>query len=409
MGSHPPVREEKILDARLAELGERAGITLFDYQQDFLHDATYVTDPKKVRFCLYYKTGAGKSFTSLAAMALWGYQSVLVVCPPSTHRQWIELGEKLGVKVAPMSHAKFRMKDTKLSRHTAIIADEFHLFGGQRGQGWRKLDKLSQHLQAPLILTSATPNYNDAERCYCIMHVLDPHTCKGGYLQFIYQNCTTEQNPFGMEPKVTGFINYPDAAAYLADKAKVYYLPDDLVVNIQDIQYKQDLSDELMFYGYNRRKHRMIASIIELSHAMRYQGLVGEDGYLHPNVLTEVLRVLLKSQGVLIYANHATVAEAVARSLQRSHVGCALVTGNTSKVEKESAILKFGHGNNILVGTATLATGTDGLDRVCDTLLILDDTDDESLRRQLIGRIMPRGDFVSVADKQVFRLVPLPA
>jgi hypothetical protein len=53
-----------------------------------------------------------------------------------------------------------------------------------------------------------------------------------------------------------------------------------------------------------------------------------------------------------------------------------------------------------------LATGTDGLDRVCDTLVILDDTDDDALRRQLIGRIMPRGDYVSIADKQVFRFVP---
>lgn len=62
--------------------------------------------------------------------------------------------------------------------------------------------------------------------------------------------------------------------------------------------------------------------------------------------------------------------------------------------------------HHVLIGTATLATGTDGLDRVCDTLLILDDTEDDSLRRQLIGRIMPRGDFVSTTAKQVIRLMP---
>ena len=44
---------------------------------------------------------------------------------------------------------------------------------------------------------------------------------------------------------------------------------------------------------------------------------------------------------------------------------------------------------------------------MCDTLLILDDTDDDALRRQLIGRIMPRGDYVSIADKQIFRLLPI--
>jgi superfamily II DNA or RNA helicase len=85
----------------------------------------------------------------------------------------------------------------------------------------------------------------------------------------------------------------------------------------------------------------------------------------------------------------------------------AMVTGKTPKLLKETIIQEFLSGeHSILIGTATLATGTDGMDRVCDTLLILDDTDDDALRRQLIGRIMPRGDFVSTAAKQVLRLLP---
>ncbi len=378
---------------------------LFDHQKDFLDDVENLSSPQ--RACLYYKTGAGKSMTAMLGMRKLGYTEVLVIAPPATHRQWEELAQSLSMTASVMSHAKFRMLDTKLSRKIAIIADEFHLFGGQKGQGWRKLDKLAQHLQAPLFLLSATPNYNDAERCYCIAHALDPQSCRGGYLQFIYQNCSTEQNPFGMEPKVTGFLKYPDAASFLADLPGVYHLPDDLVVNIQDIPYKQQLPDELTVYGYNRRNDRMVASQIEMAHAKRYQGLVGEDGYLRPDILTEVLKVLLKSKVTMIYANHATIAEVVGRSLQRSHVGCKVVTGKTSKSEKDTAILQFGHGFDVLIGTATLATGTDGLDRVCDTLLILDDTDDNALRRQLIGRIMPRGDFVSTANKQVYRLVPV--
>jgi hypothetical protein len=209
-----------------------------------------------------------------------------------------------------------------------------------------------------------------------------------------------------MEPKVTGFLRYPDAASFLADLPGVYHLPDDLVYTIQDIPYKEQLPDELTRYGYNRREHRMVASIMEMRHAARYQGLVGEDGYLHPDVLTEVLRVLLKSKTTLIYSNHATIAEVVARTLQRSRVGCQVVTGKSTKRERDEALLKFGYGNNVLIGTNALATGTDGMDRICDTLLILDDTDDDALRRQLVGRIMPRGDFVSTAAKQVFRLVP---
>src|SRR3954463_11236741 len=180
----------KILRAQIAGLADKAGFDLFDYQQEYLDAARKMPSPQ--RACLYYKTGAGKSFTALASIALWGYDSCVVVCPPSTHLQWVALGEKLGVDVMPMSHARFRMKETKLSRHEPLIADEMHLFGGQKGVGWRKLDSLAQHLRAPLVLASATPNYNDAERCYCIQHVLDPRSCRGGYLQFIYQNCETE-------------------------------------------------------------------------------------------------------------------------------------------------------------------------------------------------------------------------
>ena len=377
---------------------------LFDHQKNFLDDVDNLATP--ARACLYFKTGAGKSLTAMLGMQKLGYTDVLVICPPATHLQWEALATSLGMTILCMSHAKFRMKDTLLSRKQAIIADEFHLFGGQGGQGWRKLDALAKHLQAPLFLLSATPNYNDAERCYCIQHVLDPMSCRGGYLQFIYQNCKTEQNPFGMEPRVTGFLNYPDAAAFLADLAHVYYLADDLVIDIEDIEYKEQLSDALTTYNYDERQHRMVASIIEWRHTARWQGLVGEDGYLHPDILTEVLRVLLQSKTTLIYSNHATIAEVVERTLQRSHIGCHLVTGKATKQEKETAFLRFGYGTDVLIGTATLATGTDGLDRVCDTLLILDDTDDDALRRQLIGRIMPRGDFVSIEAKKVFRLVP---
>jgi hypothetical protein len=44
---------------------------------------------------------------------------------------------------------------------------------------------------------------------------------------------------------------------------------------------------------------------------------------------------------------------------------------------------------------------------VCDTLVILDDTDDDALRRQLIGRILPRGADDGTAVKRIVRLQPV--
>lgn len=389
-------------------LGQRTGFTFFDYQAEFLEKISSM--PKPMRACLYYRTGAGKSLTALAAMVLLGYDSTVVVCPPSTHRQWQELGSLLGIKVGTMSHAKFRGKTTKLSRQIPIIADEFHLFGGQRGMGWRKLDKLAQHLEAPLLLLSATPNYNDVERCYCVQHVLDPTSIQGGFLQFLYQHCITEQNPFSMTPNVLGFRNYPDAATYLAALPYVYHLPDNQVFTIEEVPYKAGVPAEMRDYGYDRRNHKMVASVMERRHTVRYQGLVGEDTLLLPKHLDYILDLLKQTEGaVMIFAVHSTVIEAASRTLAVAGVEHTVVTGSTSTQQKDTILQEFLAGTHkVLLGTATLATGTDGMDRVCDTLLILDDTDDDALRRQLIGRILPRGDYVSVTSKRIIRMTPLP-
>jgi hypothetical protein len=300
------------------------------------------------------------------------------------------------------------MKTTRLSRSKAIIADEMHMFGGHGGQGWKKLDQLARHLQAPMVLASATPNYNDADRVYCIQHILDPHGTKGGFLEFLYAHCTTEQNPFGMTPIVTGFQRYPDAAAYLADLPGVDYLPDDLVYKIEDLAIGEYVSAEFERYGYNRRSERIVASQIEERHARVNLSLIGDDGLLRPSVYQELAPIIRATVPVLVFAAHSTVADACARKLQQLGLSHALVTGATSTKQKAEILARFNRGGvDVLVGTASLATGTDGMDRVCDTLIILDDTDDDSLRRQLIGRIMPRGANADASKKQVFRLVRL--
>ena len=382
---------------------QKVGLALFDYQREFLEAA--LANPVKFRACLFFKTGAGKSLTALAAMAVLGHDSCVVIAPPATHAQWQDLALRLGVKVATMSHAMFRQKTTKVSRTVPIIADEMHLLGGQRGRGWRKLDKIAAHIDAPIILCSATPNYNDAERCYCVQHILNPHETKGGYLQFIYQHCTTEQNPFGMQPIVTGFHKYPDAAAFLSDMDGVFYIPDDAQFAIDDLLYASLLPSELEKYGYDRRNHKMVASQMEMRHTVRFQELVGDDGSLLPHMET-LLTDQLEDGPTLVYANHATVAEAINKSLLSLGFKPALVTGSTQKATKELIIKEFLNGKHqVLIGTATLATGTDGMDRVCDTLVIVDDTDDDALRRQLIGRILPRGDYETHVEKRIVRFV----
>lgn len=390
---------------KLDELEQQTGVTFFDYQYESLTRAA--DQPEFQRLCLYYRTGAGKSITALAALRLWGHDQALVIAPPSTHKSWTETATRFGVSVTCISHAKFRMTSYQLNRNMAVIADEFHMFGGHKGQGWKKLERLSKGLQAPLVLASATPNYNDAERVYCIQRILDPVGSKGGYLDFIYRHCTTEQNPFGMEPIVTGFHRFADAAEFLASLPKVEYLPDELVYTINDITIPEMTDQGFETYGYDRRRHRMIASQIEERHARINHNLVDPDGWIWEHVYDELIQIAgAATTPLLVYANHSTVAEALSLSLATQGVRHGLITGKTTKTDKQSILDRFTNGElDVLVGTASLATGTDGLDKVCDLLVILDDTEDDSLRRQLIGRIMPRGADADASKKQVYRLL----
>lgn len=370
---------------------EKLGVQFTDYQLEAM-EACERADITKARFCLYYKTGAGKTITSLAMAWELGATKVLVIAPPIGHAQWREQAVKLDLVIETISHSKFRQKDYKLDRSTLVIADEFHLFGGHTGKGWKKLDGLSRGLKAPIILASATPNYNDAERVYCIQHILDP-TLKGGFLDFIYANCITRQNPHSMIPLVDGFQNYGDAAEYLAALPGVLYLEDDLVWDIEPVPVRKPPMKSVTEWGYNATLHKMIASDIEARHLTAYLNVCLPKGGLRDAVRLELLNNMGSStRPVLLFCAHSTIADAVYEWLQTFDVDSEIITGKTSLKEKESIVRAFNQRKvPVLVGTASLATGTDGMDKVCDMVIIVDDTDDAALRRQLVGRIMPRG------------------
>ena len=363
-----------------------------------------------MRACLCCRTGAGKSITSLAMLHLVGEKEAVVIAPPSTHDTWQKQAEQLDMHVDCISHAKFRQPGYKLSRTRAIIADEFHMFGGNGGAGFKKFDTMARHLQAPLILCSATPNYNDAERVYCIGHVLDPHEFKGGYLAFLAKHCNTMPNHFGATPLVdedNPFKHYDSAENFLRDLPGVYHVPDNVSFTIVDHEVDTVLPQEMETYGYNRRDHKMIASQMERRHTDIQQRLINDQGFLNADVYAELIRITEgEMKPVIFFANHATVATALSLTMFLHKVEHGLVDGSLTTKTKAQVIDAFRKGGlPYLIGTASLATGTDGLDKVSDMLIILDDTDDDALRRQLIGRIMPRGADSDASKKQVYRMV----
>lgn len=401
-----------VREAALAALEEALDKKLQPHQLEAVQDAlTQQEQGLWPRLCLYHRTGAGKTITSLVTMALLGVSEVLVLAPPITHDAWRQVGRLCGVEVEAISHAKFRQKTYRLrSKSQAIIVDEFHLLGGIKSAGWPKLDTIAKRLQAPLVIASATPNYNDAERCYCIQHVLSPADAKGGYEGWLFANCTLEPNPFGSLPLVTGFQRHKDAEDFLKHLPKVHYVEDEAIkqIAIEDVEIDSvELPDALERYGYDQRRGRIIASLMEQRHAINRHLLLGPNGHLQPDVLDELRRLLWENPGrTLVFSASSQVAAAVWDDLRGCGLAAALVTGETKPQLKRDAVQDFiATEDAVLVGTATLATGTDGIDKVCDHLIIVDDTDDDALRRQLMGRILPRGLDSDVSRKKVTRLV----
>lgn len=394
--------------ADFEKIEQLLGKALFDHQRaalDFWESARLVED----RLCLYYKTGSGKTLTSLLCMwaRVQGQETVLVVAPPSTHMSWVAAAAVLGMEVECVSHAKFRQQAFKVQRTTPIIIDEFHMLGGYQAQGWKKLERISRGLQAPLIICSATPNYNDVERCYCVQKIVDPDSTRGGYLEFLYQHCETRQSPFSMTPEVVGFRSQQSAAEFLAAMRNVLHVPDDVDYTVQDVPLPRQMSLEFDEYGLSPFGQRLMASQIEARHTERRFNLVDSNDQFRQSVYDELSRLVgdLPPTKVLMFCNSSRIADALYQCLCSNNVPAGIITGKDSKKVKEKELHRFIHGDvEVLVGTASIATGTDGIDKVSDLLILVDDTDDESLRRQIIGRILPRGADTDASKKVIYRL-----
>ena len=366
-----------------------AQLAVFDYWQDDKGHEQYGRD----KLCVYYPTGKGKSKVMLTCIAIRGYTEVVVVTPPSTFPAWRTDARILGIGITLMSHTTFRMRKHKLSRSVPVIVDEYHLLGGPSKLGFKVMDRMAPGMKAPVIIGSATPNYNDAERVYCIAHVLDPNGNRGGYPSWLYEHCITEPSRFSTIPIVHGFKNYSSAEEFLSQMDGVVYLPDDAPDILQDVDMSRPMPDEFYEYNLDRRRKRIMASQMERSHQERLQQIIGPDGKVYPEVISMLCEIAADTEkSLIVFAMHSKVSKALSETLSEMGTLHAYVDGTQSTANKEQQIQSFKNGTvDLLIGTASMATGTDGLDKVCDVMVILDDTSDDAARRQLVGRILPRG------------------
>ena len=412
-----PETLEQALDA--------AGIeSLMPWQNEVVTTLSQEQVPEMMRACIYHPTGKGKTYSSLLGMWAMGVTEILIIAPPATQKDWSQQAAALGFDVQVMSHAKFREKETKLNKTRAIICDEFHLLGGRKGQGWLKMKRLARSLNAPLLILSATPSYNAAERVYCVWHILDPSATAGGFEKFLLDHCELEPSFRGL-PTVVGFRNHAGAEDFLSSLPGVFHEPDSAQYTIEDKFINVPMPDEWERFGYDSRKQLILASIIERKISyQRYQLLqLGRYGLeLRPRVAAWLSAMIHQAEGhVLVYCDHSTIAEAAALTIEQmvaahghSFTGTKVevLTGSTSKKVKDNLVHWFRSAprkswgqKKVLIATATMATGTDGFDKVCDDLILLQDTQDDSLRRQLVGRILPRGKADASRKKRFSRLV----
>lgn len=386
--------------ANADELASALNIDWFGYQTEAFErfDANRLK-----RICLFFRTGAGKTLTSLGCLRLEGCTQALVIAPPRIHDQWHTAATDVGIDIETISHEKFRQAGYHPEK-IPVIVDEFHLLGGLTGMGWKKFRGYTDKLSQPVIIMSATPYWNDAERAFCAKRVIEGY---GNYEKFLFDECILEPNRYSRLPTVLGFKNYPSTEAWMEAQNWTCYLPDTREIDVVDVEYEGDEPQELVEYGLDRRRNRIMASDMEERHALRRFNLLDDEGFLRAPVFDVLVDLVGNAQtSVLMYCNSAKIAEGAFETLKYNSARAELLTGFTSPKKGKEILDRFRAGElDVLVGTATMRTGTDGLDKVCDTLIIIDDTEDDAARQQLIGRILPRGVEAPIGNKRVWRLV----
>ena len=351
------------------------------------------------RILLFYPTGKGKSKTALGLLYAEGYREVVVIAPLKAHPDWKEDARLLGMNARVETVEKFRRENSLYKKDVPIVADEFHMFGGHTAIGWKKLNRMATKLQAPLIMMSATPNYNDAERVFCIQSIgrREPNR---NYKGWLYSNFETKENPFSPLPYVEKPIHFDNATEMLKAEPYVAYIEDDAVWKTETLKLWAPDSSDFERLGYSRRHHRVVNSLMEKYHKGVSLKLINERGLIWNEILVGLFMYFAQHperKKWLIFCNHKDVANALYRSVTDKVWLIDGDTENHDEVKRE--FIRSSHG--FLIGTTALATGVDGIDKVCQSMLILDDVrGDASKRRQLIGRILPRG-----TDDGVERLV----
>ena len=357
---------------------------------------SYDASDNERRF-LFFPTGEGKSKTALGLVCSTGIREVVIIAPPKTHSSWLADAATLGLNVVRIhSFEKFRMKDTLYPKGAAWIVDEYHKLGGHGAEGFKKFSKMMAHFSGPLIGCSATPNYNDYDRVFCTESVFDPRSGRNYGDWILGPKCVTTPNRYAYYPDVVGLTGYADVLDYFSKQSWVSYIEDRATWNEVELVLKRPDLDVFERLGYDHATHRIVNSDMEKRHKRVDKSFIDPvTKEIRHEIWSEIIQLAWENsdrERWMIVCAHKTVAEALYKSFKtHMHDEVWLITGDTTDINPaRSAFVASDRG--VLIGTTALAEGVDGLDKACQTMLILDDiVGDDAKRRQLIGRILPRG------------------
>lgn len=372
-------------------------------------------EPKR-NALLYFTMGKGKTLT--AVQIAYNAQhddrisSVLIVAPPSTHRQWDGLLKQyLSIPYKIVSHQWLGKNEDFIDKNfnrTMVIIDELHQ-SANRGKVLTKLvTKLVKKCFGALLM-SGTPFRNKEERLYTVHDWL--YDDAGSYEIWLHRHCDTEPDRFAYYPKflrfkageIEDFLLSIDQSEY----KRIFIEREDLVyketnIIVHTINKYSEILEEYSVYGKNNiQVSNSVRQKMAYLNYLKYCHYIDRDDNGELKLYDsrdEVLSIIYDYIGrdPIVYCFSSKVSKLYFESFFGK---CYQVDGKTSKKNKEKAIADYKRLGGIMFATDSISTGTDGLQEVTNTIIILDDTMDGTNREQLIGRIA--GGFRNKGDAEV--------
>ena len=365
---------------------------------------------------LYFTMGKGKTITAtqiaVNAQSSDLIEKVLIIAPPSTHQQWTELlGKYLKVPFKVVSsqwlgrNQRFLQNDFSKA---LVIVDEVHQ-SANRGKVLTKVVTRLIKLCFGAVLMSGTPFRNKEERLYVVHNWLFEGV--ESYESWLHRYCNTEPDRFAYYPKFISFkaggieeflehIDDPQYPRIFIEKESLVFKT--IEINLPMENKAAELLKTYSIYGSNR---------IQISNSVRqklaYLNYLKYCEYINRDDSGEIALYVPRQDVLDVIKKYAdrnpivySFSSKVSKLYFENYKGVAhRVDGKTSQKKKENTINVYKKKGGIMFATDSISTGTDGLQEATNTIIILDDTMDDTNREQLIGRIA--GGFRNSGEAEV--------